>query len=272
MFNNIGNMNITQTTLTCKSASIKSFKCPDIGVGNIVPNWWYTKILTTGGKSDTMAIALLSDLWFLYRFTGEEEHQKDYDYFCKKFNLSRYQVREAFIRLEALGLMKRSIGTIIIQGRKIANILFVTLNVKKLLEMTPSYLRPESDDEGNNKDQNQGSIFFRSRVGDSKNNDSKVLGAKMVKNNLEANRFTKSRFSKNSFEEEKSPQTTVVPAVRGFNLASFYPLSQPETAKLKQLCGREFSGNAIKEILLSISKRLANCFFKSKKSLMGVTV
>ena len=44
MFNNIGNMNITQTTLTCKSASIKSFKCPDIGVGNIVPNWWYTKI------------------------------------------------------------------------------------------------------------------------------------------------------------------------------------------------------------------------------------
>ena len=265
-------MNIPEKPSACKSVSPKPFKSIDIGVGNIVPNWMYKKILTTGGKSDTMAIALLSDLWFLYRSTGEEEHQKDYDYFCKKFNLSRYQVREAFIRLEALGLMKRSIGTIIIQGRKIANILFVTLNVKKLLEMTPSYLRPESDDEGNNKDQNQGSIFFRSRVGDSKNNDSKVLGAKMVKNNLEANRFTKSCFSKNSFEEEKSPQTTVVPAVRGFNLASFYPLSQPETAKLKQLCGREFSGNAIKEILLSISKRLANCFFKSKKSLMGVTV
>jgi hypothetical protein len=135
--------------------------------------------------------------------------------------------------------------------------------------MTPSYLRPESDDEGNNNDQNQGSIFFRSRVGDSKNNDSKVLGTKMVKNNLEENRFTQSSFSKNSFEEEKSTQTTVVLAVRGFSLASFYPLSQPEPAKLKQLCGRKFSGNAINEILLSISKRLTNCFFKSKKSFIN---
>ena len=265
-------MNITQTTSTCKPASIKSFKCPDIGTGNIVPNWWYTKILTTGGKSDTMAIALLSDLWFLYGSTGEEEHQKDYDYFCKKFNLSRYQVREAFIRLEALGLMKRSIGTIIIQGRKIANILFVTLNVKKLLEMTPSYLRPESDDEGNNKDQNQESIFFESRVGDSENKDSKVLGAKLVKNNLEENRFTKSGFSKNSALEEKPIQTIDVFPITGFSLASFYPLSQAETVKLKQQCARGFSGNAINEILLNMSKRLANCFFKSKKSLMGVTV
>ena len=262
-------MNITQTTSTCKPASIKSFKCPDIGTGNIVPNWWYAKILTASGKSDTMAIALLSDLWFLYRSTGEEEHQKDYDYFCKKFNLSRYQVREAFIRLEALGLMKRSIGTIIIQGRKIANILFVTLNVKKLLEMTPSYLRSESDDDGNNNDQNQESIFFESRVGDSENKVSKVLGTKMVKNNLEENRFTKANFSKNSALQKKLIQTIAVFHVTGFILASFYPLSHPETLKLKQLCGCKFSGNAINEILLNMSKRLTNCFFKSKKSLIN---
>ena len=262
-------MFITKKLTTCKSISPKPFKSIDIGVGNIVPNWMYKKILTTGGKSDTMAIALLSDLWFLYRSTGKEEHQKDYDYFCNKFNLSRYQVREAFIRLEAFGLMKRSIGTIIIQGRKIANILFVTLNVKKLLEITPSYLRPESDDDGNNDDQNQGSIFFRCRVGDSKNKDSKILDGRIVKNNLKENRSTKSNFCKNSLVEEKSTQTTSLLPVTGFSLASFYPLSQPETAKLKQLCGREFSGNAINEILLSMSKRLTDRFFKSKKAFMN---
>ncbi len=262
-------MFITKNPAIRKSVSPKPFKSIDIGVGNIVPNWMYKKILTTGGKSDTMAIALLSDLWFLYRSTGQEEHQKDYDYFCNKFNLSRYQVREAFIRLEALGLMKRSVGTIIVQRRKIANILFVTLNVKKLLEITPSYLQTESDDNGNNNDQNQESIFFESRVGDSKNKDSKISDGRIVKNNLKENRSTKSNFCKNSLLQEKPIQTRVLFPVTGFSLASFYPLSQPETAKLQALCGREFSGNAINEILLSMSKRLTDRFFRSKKAFMN---
>jgi len=262
-------MNIPEKPSAFKSVSPKPFKSIDIGVGNIIPNWMYKKILTTGGKSDTMAIALLSDLWFLYRSTGQEEHQKDYDYFCNKFNLSRYQVREAFIRLEALGLMKRSVGTIIVQGRKIANILFVTLNVKKLLEITPSYLRPESDDDGNNNDQNQESIFFESRVGDSKNKDSKISEGRIVKNNLKENRSTKSNFCKNSLLEEKPIQTRSMFPVTGFSLSSFYPLSQPETKKLQALCGREFSGNAINEILFSMSKRLTDRYFRSKKAFMN---
>jgi hypothetical protein len=78
-----------------------------------------------------------------------------------------------------------------------------------------------------------------------------------------------SNFCKNSFVEEKSfPPTAVLP-VRGFSLASFYPLSQPEAAKLQTLCGRGFSGNAINEILLSMSKRLTDRFFKSKKAFMN---
>ena len=78
-------MNITKDSSTCKSASLKLLNPVDIGSGNIIPNWWYAKILTTSGKAYTMAIALLSELWFLYRSTGQEEHQKDYDYFCNKF-------------------------------------------------------------------------------------------------------------------------------------------------------------------------------------------
>ena len=78
---------ITKNLSTCKPASTKLSNPVDIGSGNIIPNWWYSTILTTGGKADTMAIALLSELWFLYRSTGQEEHQKDYDYFCNKFTL-----------------------------------------------------------------------------------------------------------------------------------------------------------------------------------------
>ena len=121
-----------------------------------MPQWWYSKILATGGKADTTAICLLSELWFLYRSTGQEEHQKDYTFFSNKFNLSTYQIREAFIRLEALDLMHRSIGSVTVQGRKFANILFVTLHVKQLLEMSPKTGKSNSSDD----DYNNQEIFF----------------------------------------------------------------------------------------------------------------
>jgi hypothetical protein len=78
----------------------------------------------------------------------------------------------------------------------------------------------------------------------------------------------KSNFCKNSLAKQKTAPTTSLLPVKGFSLASFYPLSQLETAKLQALCGREFSGNAINEILLSMSKRLTDRFFKSKKAFM----
>ena len=261
---------ITKNLSTCKSASTKLLNPVDIGSGNIIPNWWYSTILTTGGKADTMAIALLSELWFLYRSTGQEEHQKDYDYFCNKFNLSTYQIRETFIRLEAIDLMKRSIGSIIVQGRKFANILFVTLNVKKLLEMSPSYLQSGSndDDNGNNQKGNdtkcQDSIFLDDRVGESKDSDLEILDARIIKKNLRKNRSAGSSFVSNSFLEKQDSSTITLVQKKRFSLASFYPLVQSDIDKLQTLCGREFSGNAINEILQSLSIKLPNHSFPHK--------
>ena len=130
-------MSITQNASVCNSAEEKS---PSASmVGNIIPHWWYSKIVTNNGKSDTVAISLLSELWFLYRSSGEKKHQKDYSFFSKKFNLTQFQIRSAFIRLEAIGLMQRSVGTIIVVGRKFNNTLFVELNVKKLLSLAPGF-------------------------------------------------------------------------------------------------------------------------------------
>jgi hypothetical protein len=262
-------MNITRTIATCKPASTKLSNPVDIGSGNIIPNWWYSTILTTGGKADTMAIALLSELWFLYRSTGQEEHQKDYDYFCNKFNLSTYQIRESFIRLEALDLMKRSIGSIVVQGRKFANILFVTLNVKKLLEMSPSYLQAGSNDDDNDNNQKgsdtkcQDSIFLDDRVGESKDSDLEILDARMIKKNLLRTRSSESIFVSNSFLEKENSSAIVIRKQR-FSFASFYPLAQSDIDKLQMLCGREFSSNAINEILQSLSTKLPTHTFPHK--------
>jgi hypothetical protein len=77
------------STYNYKFESAKFFESIDINVGNTVPNWLYRKILNIVSKTDT--IALLSCSRFLYHSTGQEEHQKDYDYFCNKFNLNNYQ-------------------------------------------------------------------------------------------------------------------------------------------------------------------------------------
>ena len=262
---------ITKDTSTCKPASTKLLNPVDIGSGNIVPHWWYLKILTTGGKADTMAIALLSELWFLYRSTGQKEHQKDYDYFCNKFNLSTYQIREAFIRLEALDLMKRSVGSIIVQGRKFSNILFVTLNVKKLLEMSPSYLQSGSNNndkgntqEGEDTNKCQKSIFLDDRVGKSEDSDLEILDARDNKKNLEKNRSIRSNFVSNSFFEKQNSSSITSIRNERFSLAFFYPLSKPDIDKLQSLCGREFSTNAINEILQNLSVKLPNHTFPHK--------
>ncbi len=293
-------MNITKNLGTCKHASTTLVNSIDIGSGNIIPHWWYQKILTTGDKADTMAIAILSELWFLYRSTGKQEHQKDYSYFCNKFSLSQYQVREAFIRLEALNIMRRSVGTIELGGRRLGNTLFVTLHVKTLLEMSPSSNslsnyndvncigNNDTDDNtckntdndnflGEDNNQNQEAIFLANRVGDSKGQELNKVEARINKNKIRKNRSKKSNFvnlNSNSIPETErlSPKKslsvfsspTPVANKERFIFASFYPLDKPDIDTLQTLCGREFSGQAINEILKNFSIKLPSHTFPHK--------
>jgi hypothetical protein len=88
------------------------------------------------------------------------------------------------------------------------------------------------------------------------------------KNNIFKNRSTecKSIFSKNSFKKEESVKK---PVRLDFNeakpLKDFYPLNKDDASRLQSLSGRGFSLNAMNEILLDMSKRLTDRFFKSKK-------
>jgi hypothetical protein len=224
-------MLITKNSSTYKPASTKLTNPLDIGSGNIILNWWYGKILTTGGKADTIAISLLSELWFLYLSTGNVEHQKDYNYFGNKFNLSQFQIREAFIRLESLDLMKRSIGSIVVNGRKFANILFVTLHVKQLLEISPKVCKSNINDDDNNCNEE---IFFDNRVSDSEEIESDASEANKIKKNLRNKLLTlKTASNKSNFNSDsclvKQNLSTIISKQR-FSLASFYPLIQSDKA------------------------------------------
>jgi hypothetical protein len=53
------------------------------------------------------------------------------------------------------------------------------------------------------------------------------------------------------------------------DLHSFYPLTSEDASQLRANSGRDFSLNAMNEILLDMSKRLTDRFFQSKKSFLS---
>lgn len=135
--------------------------------------------------------------------------------------------------------------------------------------MSPSYLQAGSndDDNANNQEGNdtkcQDSIFLNDRVGESKDNDLEILDARIIKKNLLRNRSSRATFVSNSFLDKENSSAAVIRKQR-FSFASFYPLSQSDIDKLQHLCGREFSSNAINEILQSLSIKLPNHSFPHK--------
>ena len=236
--------------------------------GDVIIHKWYKQFCLEDGNPDLVAITILGDIVAWYR-NGTNNHYGElmpklhghslylsYNYYEQKFGFREDRVRRALTRLYAQNILKRSFKNIYVKGRRVNKLVidldadffkscFIDpeLDIRGIREEKKSYRLHRCYDQISTK-----TIFIKNR------------------SNVHAH---ESNFCKNSFAEEKPIQTTAVLPVRGFSLASFYPLSQPEAAKLQELCGRGFSGTAINEILLSMSKRLTDRFFKSKKAFMN---
>jgi len=266
VLNNIGRkMVVSNINKSNEKVNISAYS---LEPGNIVPHNWYHTLLRPCGKSDTTAITILSELVFLHRYNGATEFQLNFAYFARKFNFGLSQVKDAVIRLEKLSLLKRDLRTIIVQGRRFTNEMFLLLNISNVLKLNPNN---KTSDQNNSN----GSLELELKKFPLSGRNERTSSLEFSSDNIDKrennkkSRSTESNFCQNSFTEQKPIHPTAVLPVRDFSLPSFYPLSQPETAELKQLCGREFSANAINEILLSMSKRLTDRIFKSKKAFMN---
>jgi hypothetical protein len=241
----------------------KSFK-----PGDVIIHKWYRQFCLEDGNPDLVAITILGDIVAWYRngtnnYYGEltpklhgNSLYLSYNYYEQKFGFREDRVRRALTRLYVQNILKRSFKNIYVKGQRLNKLVidldadffkscFIDpeLDIRGIREEKKSYRLHQCYDQISTK-----TIFIKNR------------------SNVHAH---ESNFCKISFVEEKPTQTRSILPVRGFSLASFYPLSQSEAVKLQALCGRGFSGNAINEILLSMSKRLTDRFFKSKRSFMN---
>jgi len=132
--------------------------------GNIIPHHWYSQLKTDAGHTDLNAITLLAEIVFLHRpiqltdrkgkpllkqrFRGQTLNIQ-VAYFVEKFGLSDNQARDALKRLETKhGLISREYKTALEDGKRVSNVMFITLNIKQLKAIThPDLEETEEEDE-----------------------------------------------------------------------------------------------------------------------------
>ena len=235
--------------------------------GDVIVHTWYKQFCLEDGNPDLVAITILSDIVAWYR-NGTDGYSGaltpklhghslylSYNYYEQKFGFREDRVRRALTRLYTQNILKRRFKNIHVKGRRV-NKLVIDLDAGFFKSC---FLDPELDIRGIREEKKSYRLHRCYHQISTK--------TIFIKNRSSVHTH-KSNFCKNSLAKQKTAPTTSLLPVKGFSLASFYPLSQLETAKLQALCGREFSGNAINEILLSMSKRLTDRFFKSKKAFM----
>lgn len=123
--------------------------------GNIIPQNWYKTITTEKGKPDLTAIVILADILYWYRpttirseETGEEIGlqkkfadndylQRNYRQLENQFGVSKRSARNAVVRLESIGVIERITRNVLTkQGAPMNNVMYLKLNVPRLLEIT----------------------------------------------------------------------------------------------------------------------------------------
>lgn len=117
--------------------------------GNTIPHLWYENIRFDNDKPDLNAIIILAEIVYWYRPTYVRDEltgqildvkkrfnadllQRSYESFSNQFGITKRQARDAIVRLENMGLIKRHFRTINPHGTPLSNVLFIELSVGHL--------------------------------------------------------------------------------------------------------------------------------------------
>lgn len=127
--------------------------------GNIIPQIWYKTITHPSGKPYLEAIVILSDIVYWYRPTEVRDErtgeviayrkrfkadllQRSYADLAQQFGISKRETTNAVVALEKIGVVRRHLRTIDVNGTKMANVLFLELVPKALLALTCGEVTP----------------------------------------------------------------------------------------------------------------------------------
>lgn len=128
--------------------------------GNVIHTTWFKTITKENGKADLVAINILGEIVYWYKpteiraeITGEhlgwrnkykdDLLQKSYSSLAEQFGLGERQVKDAIIRLEKLGVIKRVFRNIVNNGMILNNVLYIELSLDGLRKISTLPLKDE---------------------------------------------------------------------------------------------------------------------------------
>lgn len=127
--------------------------------GNVIPQNWYKTVTYPSGKPYLTAIIILADIVYWYRPTEVRDErtgqvvalrkrfkadllQRSYADLSEQFGISKREAKLAVTALEHLGVVKRHLRTLEVQGSKVSNVLFIELVPAVLHRLTFADVTP----------------------------------------------------------------------------------------------------------------------------------
>lgn len=229
-----------------------------------------------------------------------------YEYFQDKLNASKERLRKAFVLLEKLNCLRRETKNILTEDGKYINKVLIHINEdffnscfrdseldiraktsgnKATLKGGSTSLETHAQNQGyllrnknlKNKDRSMKSIF-ENKFLEKERNEEEGEGVELQNINHSNDSQEKKEdnthpITKNSTHSDTNPSlASKVKAIfcrEPKGLKDFYPLGEEDCYLLKKTSGRDFTLNAMNEILLDMSKRLTNPTFYSKKGFIA---
>lgn len=132
-------------------------KCWNPGCFDQVPKAWWKTVTMPNGKPDATAIIVLADIvsWYRPRYMLDEETgrtrearafkadmlQRSYEQLADEYGFTKRQVKRAIDHLVSMGVLIREFRTVQAseidgRGKALSNVMFLDLDVSKLLQLT----------------------------------------------------------------------------------------------------------------------------------------
>lgn len=261
---------------------------------NLIPHFWYYKIVDKDGRPDLPCMILLSEIfgWFrnlsgsnTYYSTGASLPELvdgklaiSYDFLSEKLNLQKERIRRKLVKLEGIKVLSREVKNIPLKDGSRITQLYLTINQKFFQSCfrDPKLDIRVREDEATTTDlpafenvpQLSGEhISKKSKIRSMKPNFiAKDLKDQERHDDDEDNKGGNNQSHNNNSSNSSNP---LQQGKTKQKLEDFYPLAQEDCTALQIISGREFTLTAMNEILLDMSKRLTDRSFSSKKGFMN---
>ena len=269
---------------------------------NLIPHFWNYKIVDKEGSPDLPCIMILSEIFGWFRNLSESQTYYrtgralpelvdgqlaiSYDYLADKLNFQKERIRRKLVRLEALGILSRDIRNITLEDGSRVNQLYLSIDQEFF---KTCFRNPELDIRVRSTElASSNSTVFEDTPpfgGEHISNKNKIRSMNLsnsFENNLESKNIDANAEHKHKEgyfenlkaqgrikEEVTSANNKALQQKKQRQLEDFYPLSAEDCSALQVTSGRDFSLNAMNEILKNMSKRITNRFFYSKKGFLA---